>query len=333
MNLHKNHWLLFATILLTFVALSVVIAISPAIWVQDHSGPLPGSKPPTKLQQEGLKVYISEGCVACHTQQVRPLPMDSAYGRPSAPGDYAYDRPFDVWRPYAPAVLGSERTGPDLSDVGFRQPSATWQYLHLYDPRSVAPQSVMPAFPWLFETVPATDNPANAIPVPKKLVPAGMDVIPTQRAKALVAYLLSRQQVPIAGTTSVAPASAKTATPAASTKPSQTAPPPDGAKLYTSTCAACHQANGQGLPGAFPSLAGDPVVTAKDPTQHIQVVLNGLQGKTIAGKTYSAAMPAFADKLTDAQIAAIIDHERTSWGNSAPTVTAADVAAQRKASP
>lgn len=332
MNLHKNHWLLFTTILGTFVALSVVIAVSPAIWVQDHSGPLPGSKPPTKLQQEGLQIYISEGCVACHTQQVRPLAMDSSYGRPSAPGDYAYDRPFNTWQPYAPAVLGSERTGPDLSDIGTRQPSATWQYLHLYDPRAVAPQSVMPAFHWLFKTVPASNHPTDTIPVPTKLVPPGMAVVPTQRAKALVAYLLSLKQVPIPGTTGVT-TSEKAPAPVASTNPSPPASLPDGATLYTSNCAACHQADGQGLPGAFPPLAGDPVVTAKDPTRHIEVVLNGLQGKPIDGNSYSTEMPAFAGKLSDAEIAAIIDHERTNWGNDAPTVTPSDVAAQRKATP
>ena len=56
-----------------------------------------------------------------------------------------------MWQPYAPAVLGSERTGPDLSNVGARQASEVWQYLHLYNPRSVVEGSIMPAFPWLFD--------------------------------------------------------------------------------------------------------------------------------------------------------------------------------------
>jgi len=102
-------------------------------------------------------------------------------------------------------------------------------------------------------------------------------------------------------------------------------PRPNGKTLYDDTCSACHQASGQGVPGVFPPLAGDPVVTAKDPTQHILAVLHGLQGKKIGGVTYSAPMPAFGGSLSNAEVAAIINHERTSWGNQAPQVTATQV--------
>jgi mono/diheme cytochrome c family protein len=90
--------------------------------------------------------------------------------------------------------------------------------------------------------------------------------------------------------------------------------------VYAANCAACHGAGGAGVPGAFPSLIGDPVVTAKDPAEQVRVVLHGLAGKAIAGKTYASQMPAFP-QLSDAEIAAAIDHERTSWGNRAPIVT------------
>jgi mono/diheme cytochrome c family protein len=124
------------------------------------------------------------------------------------------------------------------------------------------------------------------------------------------------------------------AAPAAS-QGSQTAttPPADaarGAALYSANCAACHQATGQGLAGVFPPLAGDPIVRADDPAEHIQTVLHGKQGSTINGVSYASPMPAFAGILNDADVAAIVNHERTSWGNAAPTVTAADVAALRK---
>lgn len=99
----------------------------------------------------------------------------------------------------------------------------------------------------------------------------------------------------------------------------------DGQALYQNTCSACHQAGGQGVPGVFPPLAGDPVVTAEDPTQHILTVLQGLKGKNIAGVAYGAPMPSFGGSLSDVEIAAIINHERTSWGNQAPQVTAAQV--------
>jgi len=99
----------------------------------------------------------------------------------------------------------------------------------------------------------------------------------------------------------------------------------NGASIYASKCASCHQSNGKGIPGSFPPLAGDPVVTAKNPAQHIRIVLNGLHGKSIQGTKYSAPMPAWGQQLTDQQVAAIINHERTSWGNDAPTVSPKDV--------
>lgn len=129
-------------------------------------------------------------------------------------------------------------------------------------------------------------------------------------------------------------ASAPSATPAASagggpevgTEPEWQAL---GAQLYGNYCSSCHQLSGTGLPGVFPPLKGDPVVVAEDPTEHVRIILNGLQGKAINGVTYASPMPAFGSQLDDKQIAALINHERTSWGNSAPTVTPEVVAAQR----
>jgi mono/diheme cytochrome c family protein len=103
-----------------------------------------------------------------------------------------------------------------------------------------------------------------------------------------------------------------------------------GAALYSANCAACHQATGQGLPSVFPPLAGDPVVTAADPSDHIATVLDGKLGSTINGVSYLSPMPAFKTILNDADIAAVINHERTAWGNAAPLVSAADVAARRR---
>jgi mono/diheme cytochrome c family protein len=103
-----------------------------------------------------------------------------------------------------------------------------------------------------------------------------------------------------------------------------------GDALYSTNCAACHRPDGKGLPSIFPPLAGDPVVNAADPTAHIHTVLNGKQGEAIGGVTYASPMPAFKSALSDADIAAIVNHERTSWGNAGPLVTAADVAAARE---
>ena len=102
-----------------------------------------------------------------------------------------------------------------------------------------------------------------------------------------------------------------------------------GEKVFSSHCSVCHQATGKGMPNIFPPLAGDPVVLANDPTEHIKIVLHGTQGSLINGVTYAAQMPGWASELSDDEIAAAINHERTSWGNHAPTVTAKDVAALR----
>ncbi|MDA3919974.1 MAG: cbb3-type cytochrome c oxidase subunit II [Salinisphaera sp.] len=332
MNFHRNHWLLLGTIFFGFIFLGLIIAIGPAYWVQAKVNARPAPQSLTPLQQRGLDVYISEGCAACHTQQVRPIAMDRVWGRPSTSRDYAkLGGPMDVWRPYTPAVLGTERTGPDLANVGSRQPSKTWQYMHLYNPRSVVKPSIMPAFPWLFKV---TDHPAvntTAVPVPAPYAPSNGKVVPTERAKALVAYLLSLHQE--AKTTrspqKSAQAAAKGTAQESQPQAKKTTSSANGATLYSNNCASCHQADGGGLPGAFPSLAGDEVVTATDPTEHIDTVLNGAHGRTIDGKTYGASMPPFGSRFSDAKIAAIINHERTSWGNNAPTVTADDVAKQR----
>lgn len=127
--------------------------------------------------------------------------------------------------------------------------------------------------------------------------------------------------------------SAAGATAVAGTGPAPVAVPTGaelGAKVFGDRCAVCHQASGQGIPNIFPPLVGDPVVTAKDPTEQIKIVLHGRQGNTINGVVYAAQMPGWASELSDDEVAAVINHERTSWGNDAPTVTPADVAALRK---
>ena len=101
--------------------------------------------PYTALELEGRDIYIRESCSTCHTQQIRPLLAEvKRYGPYSRAEEFAYDRPF-LW--------GSKRTGPDLHRVGGRY-SDDWHRLHLLDPRSVVPTSIMPAYPW-FATHPA----------------------------------------------------------------------------------------------------------------------------------------------------------------------------------
>lgn len=270
MNFHRNHWLLLGTIFFGFIGLAFIIAILPAQWMQRNTEPLPGAEPLSDLERRGLEVYIAEGCVACHTQQVRPLPMDSPWGRPAAAADYALLGPMDIWRPYSPAVLGSARTGPDLSNVGARQSSETWHYLHLYNPRSVVKESIMPAYPWLFEPATTAGGEASVVTVPEPYAPEGGKVVPTPKGQALVAYLLSLRQIPIEGAGGMAKAAPSEGNQAdAPAKGGGEQAAAKGATLYANSCASCHQANGQGLPGTFPPLADDPVVLAEDAGEHI----------------------------------------------------------------
>lgn len=105
----------------------------------------------------------------------------------------------------------------------------------------------------------------------------------------------------------------------------------DGAALFSSLCAACHQATGQGLPGVFPPLAGSEWVIGKDSTA-AAILLHGINGSlTVKGTVYNGAMPAFGGQLNDEQIAAVLTHIRSQWGNSAAPVSAETVAAAREA--
>lgn len=103
----------------------------------------------------------------------------------------------------------------------------------------------------------------------------------------------------------------------------------DGAAIFATRCAACHQATGAGLPGVFPPLAGSEWVLGKDTTL-ARIVLHGINGPlTVKGSTYNGAMPAFKGQLQDAEIAAVLSHIRSQWGNQGAVVAAAAVAAVR----
>ncbi|CAM5786934.1 multicopper oxidase domain-containing protein [Castellaniella caeni] len=139
-----------------------------------------------------------------------------------------------------------------------------------------------------------------------------------------------------AGAALAAPPVEKAPVQAAAAQPARPAGPyvfdaKHGDALYMANCAACHQATGAGLPGAFPPLKGNAAVLDADATKHIQVVLHGLQGEAIDGVAYPSPMPAFGTQLSDADIADIVNHERTSWGNQGKLVVADQVAAQRAA--
>jgi cytochrome c oxidase cbb3-type subunit 2 len=193
----------------------------------------------------------------------------------------------------------------------------------------VVPESIMPSFNWMFVIL--TRAPAGAIPVPlpKSYAPAHGVVIPTHQAEAVIAYLAFLKQPLLSEPAELGGESPPSAQLPAKAAPAESYDATKGAALYTANCSACHQASGEGLPGVFPSLKGNDVVNADDSTTHIQAVLRGVHDTRVGGVVYSSTMPPFAATLSDAEIAAIIDHERSSWGNHGKPVSATQVAAER----
>lgn len=320
-NLHKNHFNLVSTSLLIFLFLSILIAVFPAYEMQKVQ-PLPGMNELTNLEREGLEVYVAENCMACHTQQVRNIEMDQAWGqRPSIPSDYYYSKQrMDFWR-QSPSLLGSERTGPDLTDIGTRQPSDEWHLMHLYNPRIVVIASVMPSYPWLFEEKPksqVTDSDIVVSVGEEDLSGPDVQLVAKKEALALVSYLKSLKQVKIgnAETVPFITRNGESGSIDSGAQREAEASMSEGEQLYMKNCASCHQADGQGLKGAFPPLAGSDIVNAEDAQTLIEIILTGYDARPEYG-----TMTGFAEQLTDAEITTIANHERSSWGNEAPELT------------
>jgi mono/diheme cytochrome c family protein len=101
-----------------------------------------------------------------------------------------------------------------------------------------------------------------------------------------------------------------------------------GAQLYADNCSGCHQSRGRGVPGAFPPLAGNPVVLAQDPNDILKVVDRGIRARN-----GYIAMPAFGVQLTDQQVADLANYVRTSWGNDAPPDATPAMVAKLRAEP
>ncbi len=138
-TLEKNIGLLIVCSILV-VAFAGLVQIVPLFFQHSTTEPAPGVKPYEALNLIGRDIYIREGCVGCHSQQVRMLQSEvQRYGPYSLAGESVYDHPF-LW--------GSKRTGPDLARVGGRY-SDEWHRLHLRNPRDLVPDSNMPSYPWL----------------------------------------------------------------------------------------------------------------------------------------------------------------------------------------
>ncbi|MBL8893957.1 MAG: cbb3-type cytochrome c oxidase subunit II [Rhizobiales bacterium] len=169
-----------------FTILTLLIAVDPAIRLKHEDATLPIAAVDAAVAR-GRLIYMAEGCGYCHSQLVRPALIDTPYGRPSRAADYAGA---------TPPLVGTQRNGPDLSAVGERQTSHVWNLYHLFNPRSMVPASIMPAYPWYFDVIDKADVPAGTLTLVlgEPFLPAGKVAMPKAEALDLVAYLLSVKQ-------------------------------------------------------------------------------------------------------------------------------------------
>ena len=182
---------LMALFMVLAVSIGGLVQIVPLFFQDVTNTPVEGMQPRTALQHEGRDIFIREGCVGCHSQMIRPFRAETErYGHYSVAGESVWDHPF-LW--------GSKRTGPDLARVGGRY-SDDWHRAHLYNPRNVVPESIMPAYPWLVENKLDGENTATKLEAMRTLgVPyTDADIAGAKDAvkgktemDALVAYLQS----------------------------------------------------------------------------------------------------------------------------------------------
>ncbi len=138
-KIERNSFLLlFLTVIV--VSIGGLVEIVPLFRVETTIEKVEGMRPYTPLELAGKSIYIREGCYTCHSQQIRPLRDEvERYGHYSIAAESMYDHPFQ-W--------GSKRTGPDLARIGGKY-SDDWHVAHMIDPRSVVPESIMPAYAFL----------------------------------------------------------------------------------------------------------------------------------------------------------------------------------------
>jgi cytochrome c oxidase cbb3-type subunit I/II len=206
-RLTESRPLQFTLIAVVLVLIGGLLEIVPTFAIKSNIPTIPSVKPYTPLEVQGRDLYIREGCLGCHSQLVRPFRSETErYGEYSKAGEYVNDHPF-TW--------GSKRTGPDLMREGMKYPNL-WHYLHMQDPTTVSPGSLMPKYPWLhtqtldISTTEAKINALRSVGVPyeqgfekiandslqrqadliaKDLQKQGVDVTSDKEIIALIAYL------------------------------------------------------------------------------------------------------------------------------------------------
>jgi cytochrome c oxidase cbb3-type subunit II len=187
-KIETNNFLMIVLILLV-VAFGGLVEIVPLFFQKSTTEPIKGLMPYTALQLVGRDIYTREGCYNCHSQMIRPFRAETLrYGHYSVAGEFVYDHPFQ-W--------GSKRTGPDLHRVGAKY-SDEWHRIHLINPRDLVPESIMPAYPWLentlidAEVMPSNMRALKRVGVPyteAEIASAADDVRGKTELDAMIAYL------------------------------------------------------------------------------------------------------------------------------------------------
>ncbi|MBB3142930.1 cytochrome-c oxidase, cbb3-type subunit II [Halomonas organivorans] len=180
---------LLAVLVLVVISFGGLAEVVPLFFQKQTTEPVEGLEPLSALELAGRDIYRREGCVGCHSQMIRPFRAETErYGHYSVAGESVYEHNF-LW--------GSKRTGPDLARVGGRY-SDDWHRAHLYNPRDVVPESVMPAYPWLFENTLDGEHIADkmramrslGVPYSDEQIAGARDEVRGEREiTALVAYL------------------------------------------------------------------------------------------------------------------------------------------------
>jgi cytochrome c oxidase cbb3-type subunit 2 len=140
----ERHATLLLGASLFVVLIGGVVQIVPLFYLENTIEEVEGVRPYSPLELAGRDIYLREGCYVCHSQMIRPMRDEvERYGHYSLAAESMYDHPFQ-W--------GSKRTGPDLARVGGRYSDA-WHVQHLIDPQSVVPESIMPPYGFLMDTL------------------------------------------------------------------------------------------------------------------------------------------------------------------------------------
>ena len=172
---NRHRWLekrpaQFALLATAVILVGGLAEIVPAYLIKSNVPTITSVKPYSPLELQGRDLYIREGCNGCHSQMVRPFRSETErYGEYSKAGEYVYDHPF-LW--------GSKRTGPDLHRVGGKY-NNLWHYLHMNEPPSTSPGSIMPGYPWFLTDDLDTTTTGGKIVAMQKLgvpYPAGYEL-------------------------------------------------------------------------------------------------------------------------------------------------------------